>query len=512
MFLNSHVGALIEPLTGRRWDQVTIRRELLCRSAFLAGHGLEPGHRVFLHYGNTLEFFVDLVAVWMLGGTVIPVDQQLTRDEIETVANGARPRFSLWIDTPCEETAAALSVLGTQILQVPANGPDRQAGGRLETLFARSLHLDQEALILFKTGVEKQPRGVVHTHRSLRARWITLQQNLGLRRFRRTLCLLPTHSGHGLICNALFPWLSGQDLFVLPPFCPDLIVRLGALLDAYQITFMSSVPSLWRLALKTAAPPQRGTLEWVCCSSGPLSAHLWREVGKWSGAEYVLNAYGLVETGGWVAGTTIRDFTPEDGLIGVPWGAVVKILRSDTTGPSPAFAEECPPGEEGIVWLNTPSLMRGYLGRDDLTDVVVRQGWFMTGDIGSIRGGRLYLCGRAGEEINKGGMKVRPAEVDGIVERFHATKDVCAFATEDPLYGQNVAVAVVLDDRSDATLVELHGWARERLADHKLPTQWFVLDDIPRTSGGTVNREDVAQLCATLDPVPIHRLVKGTLS
>ena len=101
---------------------------------------------------------------------------------------------------------------------------------------------------------------------------IALAERLGTRAFTRTLCLLPTHFGHGLICNCLFPWLAGRDLFITQPFRPEIIMRLGPLLDEYRITFMSSVPSVWRLALKLGKRPGAGTLERVHCGSAPLSA------------------------------------------------------------------------------------------------------------------------------------------------------------------------------------------------------------------------------------------------
>jgi acyl-CoA synthetase (AMP-forming)/AMP-acid ligase II len=94
---------------------------------------------------------------------------------------------------------------------------------------------------------------VVHTHRSLRARWMALRDHLGLSAYERTLCTLPTHFGHGLICNALFPWLSGCDLYIMPPFRPDTTARIGGIIDEHQITFMSSVPALWRLTLRIAS-------------------------------------------------------------------------------------------------------------------------------------------------------------------------------------------------------------------------------------------------------------------
>jgi acyl-CoA synthetase (AMP-forming)/AMP-acid ligase II len=64
---------------------------------------------------------------------------------------------------------------------------------------------------------------------------------------------LPTHFGHGLICNCLYPWLSGNTPYILPPYRADLLTGLGALIDEHRITFMSSVPPVWRLALKLSA-------------------------------------------------------------------------------------------------------------------------------------------------------------------------------------------------------------------------------------------------------------------
>ena len=132
---------------------------------------------------------------------------------------------------------------------------------------------------------------------------MSLRQSLGTLSFRRTLCLLPTHFGHWLVCNSLYPWLFGQDLYVLPPFRADLLVQLGPLIHRNQITFLSSVPSVWRLALKTARSPAARTLQRVFCGSAPLSASLWRQVQQWTGAREVMNAYGITQTGSWLAGT-----------------------------------------------------------------------------------------------------------------------------------------------------------------------------------------------------------------
>ncbi len=508
MFIDLKVGSLVEPLTGRRWDRAAILRGYAARLSFYHRHGIADSDIVFVHYGNTPEFFLDLLAVWSLGGCVVPIDGRLTTFEVETLARASGPRFSLWHGNADDPTAKGLAAMGIRVLD--ASEAAEEKIDAVHGLVSGSLPwLDRPALILFTSGTTGQPKGVVHTHRSLRTRWVTLRQCLGTEKFRRTLCMLPTHFGHGLICNCLFPWLSGQDLFILPPFRPDVILQLGTLLDENRITFMSSVPTIWRLALKTARPPRGGGLQRVFCGSAPLSAFLWKDVQEWTGTREVFNSYGITETGSWVAGTTVPDFVPEDGLIGEPWGAVIRILKGADARVPPGQAEECLPGEPGYVWINTPALMSGYLGREDLTRQVVSQGWFLTGDIGTIDGrGWLYLKGRERDEINKGGMKVHPSDIDAVAERFDRTVDVCTFGYEDPLHGENVAIAFVLKDAGEECIREFHEWLRRHLGKHQMPQRWYLLKEIPRTSRGKVNRSNVARECGSLSPLDLRKVLR----
>jgi acyl-CoA synthetase (AMP-forming)/AMP-acid ligase II len=506
MLLDLALGPLTEPLTGRHWDRGAVVEQWRRRLRFHARNGLAPGDRVFLCYGNTLEFFVDLVALWSLGACVVPIDARLTAFEIETLAEAASPRFAVWDGVPDAGLGRALAATGVGVLDANEAAAEAPYDGRAPS---SSLHLDDAALILFTSGTTGAPKGVVHTHRSLRARWISLRQCLGLEVFRRTLCLLPTHFGHGLICNSLFPWLSGQHLFILPAFRPEVVLQLGPLLDEHRITFLSSVPAVWRLALKAAQPPRVPSLQRLFCGSAPLSAHLWTEIRRWTGTDAVWNAYGITETGSWLAGTSMADFTPEDGLVGEAWGGVVRVMRTRDAGAQLGEQEPCLPGENGHVWVNTPALMNGYLGRDDLTAEVVSAGWFLTGDIGFVDDrGWLYLRGREREEINKGGMKVYPGDVDAVAERFAETVDACTFAIEDPLLGEEIGVAVVLRKNDEETLRSLHHWMAERLAKHQMPKRWYVVDEIPRSSRGKVNRAGVAATCGTLRPVDLRGLLR----
>ncbi|HEY7041899.1 MAG TPA: class I adenylate-forming enzyme family protein [Methylomirabilota bacterium] len=494
------VGRLVEPLTGRYWDAPTVTREVAAWSARLMSRGLRPGDRVFLHSANRLEFFAALLAVWRLGGCAVPVDPRLTRVEVERLVEVASPRLSV-IDDDVDATAlpAAVTVV---------NAREDAGPGELSADLARP---HDDALILFTSGSSGAPKGVVHTHASLEARWAALRRHLGLAAYARTLCLLPTHFGHGLICNCLFPWLGGQDLFITQPFRPDLLARLGALIDEHRITFLSSVPAVWRLALKIARPPRKAALERVHCGSAPLPATLWEGIRGWAGTKEVFNTYGLTETGSWVAGTSDGPFTPADGLIGIPWGATIRVRRAaDAEGLAALGDGECAPGETGHVWLETPALMRGYLGRDDLTRRVVVDGRFATGDLGALdERGWLHLRGRERDEINKGGMKIAPAEIDAAAEGCPSVAEACAFALDDPLYGQNVGLAVTVTGEGDQALADVYRWMRERLAETKLPARWWRLDAMPRSDRGKVSREAVRDACAARPPLDLTRILQG---
>jgi len=500
MFLDLCVGNLIEPVSGRHWNRKETAHQVARRIARFRKQGLALGDRVFLLFGNRPEFFAELLAVWQLGGCAIPIDARLTPFEVDNLARAATPRLAVVDEGTPAETIRKISASEIRVIQTAETGTQESA--------ACAIGMEREALILFTSGSTGDPKGVVHTHRSLRARWMSLMDHLGVSAFSRTLCMLPTHFGHGLICNCLFPWLSGQDLYITQPFRPDLVMRLGNLVDEHQITFLSSVPAIWQLALKLARPPQSQTLRRVHCGSAPLSAHMWGDIRAWTGTRNVCNAYGITETGSWVAGLVDADVPAEDGLIGQGWGAVVQVLHTRDTAQTLDPESRCGPGESGFVWLNTPALMKGYFRRDDLTAETVVDGWFLTGDIGFLDDrGRLVLRGRERDEINKGGMKIFPTDIDAVVERFESTTDVCTFALDDPIYGQNVGMAVVLADRSEESIRALHGWMKTHLAEAKMPVRWWMVDAIPRTSRGKINRDAVKAACQSLPQLDLPTIL-----
>ena len=150
------------------------------------------------------------------------------------------------------------------------------------------------------------------------------------------------------------------------------------------------------------------------------------------------------------------------------WGGRIAIGPhvSDDDGTPPASRKALGADQPGRIWVSTPALMRGYLGRDDLTARAVRNGWLATGDIGLLDGrGRLHLSGREREEINRGGLKVYPGDVDAVIERCDAALDGCAFGYDDGLGQEDVGVAVVLKPGDGAAMRRVYDWANFPIQD-----------------------------------------------
>ncbi|MFT3808578.1 MAG: class I adenylate-forming enzyme family protein [Micropepsaceae bacterium] len=438
------------------------------RAASLQARGVARGSVVAIGHGGSLDFFPDLFAVWALGGTAACIDASLTPGERSNISNFAKPVLAA-ISNEAEGEG-----WHTPLVRL-ADAPPHDV---LPVVAAS--HLDDAALILFTSGTTGAPKGVVLTFRALFARIALNHAHIGAPLTGRTLVTLPTHFGHGLIGNALTPLFAGGDI-VLAPRGLGLAKDLGRLIDAERITFMSSVPTLWRMALKLSNAPSAGTLKRVHVGSAPLSSALWSDIAAWAQAETV-NCLGITETANWIGGASSRQDGIEDGFVGRPWGGRAAVRLDDGRVLSQG---------EGEIVVQTPSLMAGYLDRPDLTAAALEDGWYRTGDQGFVDGRGVTVAGRIKDEINRAGFKIQPAEIDMLIEQHEAVAEACAFAIPDAVSGEIVGAAVRFKPGAAADLDAIKQFCRARLRREATPERWFTVDEIPRTSRGKVSREAV---------------------
>ena len=198
----------------------------------------------------------------------------------------------------------------------------------------------------------------------------------------------------------------------------------------------------------------------------------------------VLEAYGMTEASHQMASNPLPPGERRPGTVGRQTG--IEIAISDDQGALlPAY-------ERGEVVIRGPSIIDGYANNPDANARSFTNGWFGTGDQGVVdRDGYLSLIGRLKEMINRGGEKIAPREIDEVLLQHPAVAEAVAFGSPHPVWGEEVAAAVVL--KEDVSEKELIAFVRERLVAYKVPRRLFIVENIPRTATGKIQRRVVAE-------------------
>ena len=227
----------------------------------------------------------------------------------------------------------------------------------------------------------------------------------------------------------------------------------------------------------------------VRSSSAPLTSSAWTELTRRLDVE-VVQSYGMTEAAHQMASTPCRGVAAVDhhllGSVGFACGPEVAVL----TAPG-----QCSPVAvgEGELVVSGSSITVGYLNPPAANADAFVDGWFRTGDIGTIGpDGVVRLVGRLKEMINVGGEKVSPVEIDDVLSGHPAVVEAAAFGVPSRLLGEEVAAMVRVT--GDVSPRELQRFARERLAKFKVPTTIVVVDEIPRNATGKVSRSVLRDL------------------
>lgn len=349
------------------------------------------------------------------------------------------------------------------------------------------------ALVLHTSGTTGKPKAVSLTHGNIAASIANIIKHYKFEVIDRTSVIMPLFHIHGIVCALLTPLAVGSAVIFPPP--PTSGITPSFLRDAvtHGATWYTATPTLHRLVLKLPdSSGNKPNFRFVRSCSSPLDAGLLTQLEERFGC-VVTEAYAMTEAAHQVCSNPVDVEKRRPGSVGLPTGVDVKILNDE--------GESVADGQVGEVCVNGANIMDGYVANEEANhkSFVNLDGtrWFRTGDQGKLdTDGFLVLTGRLKELINKGGEKIGPVEVDDVVNKHECVAEAVTFAIPDEMYGEEVAVAVVLEEGKEVNEKDLQKWIGQRLAQAKVPKKVFFVEQIPKTPVGKMQRSLVAKTLA----------------
>jgi acyl-CoA synthetase (AMP-forming)/AMP-acid ligase II len=484
----AHATAIVVP-GGPRLTYAQLREQVAAAADALAELGLGRGDPIALVLPNSVETIVMFLAA-ATTGTAAPLNPAYKEDEFRFYLEDTEAKALV---VPPERGEAARRALpsGATLIEVGTDDRGRVAlasgSRRHSSRRAAAPGSDDVALVLHTSGTTSRPKLVPLQQGKLAYSAENIARTYDLTPDDVAMCVMPLFHIHGLMASTMATLSSGGTLVVPAAF--DAMTFWPAAAE-HGATWYSAVPTMHQILLlrnRGERPAGAEKLRFIRSSSSALSPETMRQLESRFGAA-VLEAYGMTEASHQMASNPLPPGERRPGTVGVETG--IRIAVMDEHG---GLLQT---GEPGEVVIRGQSVIDAYANNPEANSKSFTDGWFRTGDQGFLDGeGYLSLVGRLKEMINRGGEKIAPREIDDVLLQHPSVAEAVAFGTPHSAWGEEVAAAVVL--KGPATEKELIAFARERLADHKVPKKLYLVEQIPRTATGKIQRRSVAEVLNT---------------
>ncbi|MDT0201612.1 FadD3 family acyl-CoA ligase [Nocardioides sp. AE5] len=482
--------------------------------------GVRPGDRVAIWAPNTWHWIVAGLAVSHAGATLVPLNTRYKGHEVIDVLDRTGATLAIIADgflgrSQVDELQAAAGELrdagdlGTEgevvaglpglraIVRIsddaaPGNPPGTVAFVDLASVgasvsddqvdaIADAVTGDDIADILFTSGTTGRSKGVLSAHSqtiSASAVWAATGQVSDADRY---LVISPFFHSYGYKVGIVTSILTGCTLYPMAAFDAGEALRLIA---DEQITMVPGAPTIFHSLLEHPdfATTDTSSLRFANTGAASVPVALVERMQSELSFDLVITAFGMTEC---VTATMCRP-GDDDHTIATTCGRVVDGLELRIVDPESGRVLGA--GEEGEVQFRGPMVMRGYLDDPEATAATIEpDGWLHTGDVGSVdERGYLRITDRLKDMYISGGFNVYPAEVEQVLARLDGVVEAAVIGVPDERMGEVGKAHVVRRDGADVTVEDVIAFAKERLANFKVPRVVEFVDALPRNLGGKV--------------------------
>ncbi len=460
----------------------------------LNGLGIGRADRLAIVLPNGPEMASAFISI-AAGASTAPLNPAYRQEEYEFYLSDLKAK-ALVVEEGSESPAlAAAGKAGIPILRLKV--ADGMAAGEFTLEAGDGIGSDpakqdgfaeagDEGLVLHTSGTTSRPKIVPLSQANLAASARNIQKSLELTATDRCMNIMPLFHIHGLIAAVLASLSAGAGVYCTPGFNA---LRVYGWLKEYKPTWYTAVPTMHQAILARAKRNEEivgnTNLRFVRSSSSSLPPQVMAELEKLFGCP-VVEAYGMTEATHQMACNPIQPGKQKPGTVGIAAGPEVGIMSED----GKILAQ----GDIGEIVIRGDNVTQGYENNPKANAENFTNGWFRTGDQGVMDAeGYLSITGRLKEIINRGGEKISPREVDEILMDHPAVSQVVTFAMPHDKLGEEVAAAVVLREGASVDEAGLRDFAKEHLADFKVPRKIIFLEEIPKGATGKLQRIGLAE-------------------
>lgn len=463
-----------------------LRNKVLRLANNLIQYGLKKGDKVALYLPNWPEYIYSYLALFSIGATVVPFDFMLKNEELEACLNHCEAGLLI---TKSKEDVSLSSIKGSvrSLKDIMLVNDEKKAGYLLFSDFIEKgssvlpnikIEDSDKSLILYTSGSTGRPKGVLLNYKHLSASPAAMEFFVDLTASDIKLSALPLSHAGGLVYiqNCIFFAIT---LVLMERFIPVEFLRN---IEKYKVTCFHLVPSMYYalLHLKEFEKYDLSSIRWVNVFGAPNAPDALRRFKTYCPNAKLLNGWGLTETN--APNTVIPMGSDRIESIGrpAPW-VLIKLVDDE--------GQEVKEGEVGEISIKSWVVMEGYYKDPELTEDVLKDGWFYTGDLAKKdKDGMYYIVGRKKDMIKVAGEIVFPAEVEEVIHKHPAVSEVAVIGVPDALRGESVKAFVVLKDLKTGSEQELKQFCRQHLAHFKLPHTIVFVENLPKTRSGKVDK------------------------
>jgi acyl-CoA synthetase (AMP-forming)/AMP-acid ligase II len=474
--------AVIIPETATVITYDSLRRQIMEMAEDLAGIGIRRGDRVANVLPNGLPTIVAFLA-GAVAGTAAPLNPAYRFDEFTFYLEDTTAKVLLVPQEGAEDARKA-----AEHLKIPVYAVQMDDKGHVSIVGAPKRvpvippGPDDVALVLHTSGSTGRPKRVPLKHRNLAVSCENIAATYDLKANDVSLCVMPLFHIHGLVASTLSSFMTGGTVVVPSKFNPMSFWRT---IREHDVTWYTCVPTIHQLSTARLNEKPEGIekLRFVRSCSSALSPTLKEKLENLLQVP-VLEAYGMTEASHQMCSNPLPPRESKASSVGPGTGVKVGIMDED--------GNLLPSGELGEIVIQGPNVVDGYENNPEANAKSFTNGWFRTGDQGVIDAdGYLHLTARIKELINRGGEKIAPLEIDEVMMTHPCVAEAVAFGMPHPTWGEEVAIAVVLKEPQTEAMLMEH--CKKHLADFKVPKKILIVEKIPRTATGKIQRRVVAE-------------------